>query len=175
MKNIKFITLLLCCLTTSIATAQSPLKELKAGHVFTVGIPDYMERTVGLNSAAIIQYKSSVKDVYGFIIEDNRTDLALASLNFASINEFYDKFMGTFLKGEENKKVDAPKFQKIGDRDFVECDVTYYDQTAKMDIYYLVGIVSTKTAFYKVLSWCAVENKDKFKADFQKIIYSLKD
>jgi hypothetical protein len=39
----------------------------------------------------------------------------------------------------------------------------------------LVGIVETKTAYYKVLSWAAAENKDKFKADFQKILYSLKD
>jgi hypothetical protein len=39
----------------------------------------------------------------------------------------------------------------------------------------LVGVVETKTAYYKVLSWAVAENKDKFKADFQKILYSLKD
>jgi len=30
-------------------------------------------------------------------------------------------------------------------------------------------VVETKSAFYKVLSWSALENKDKFKTDFQKI------
>jgi hypothetical protein len=45
----------------------------------------------------------------------------------------------------------------------------------KSDIYYLVGILETKTSYYKVISDTGIENKDKFKADFQKILYSLND
>ena len=44
-----------------------------------------------------------------------------------------------------------------------------------MEIYYLVGIVETKTTFYKVLTWTNAKNKEKFKADFQRILYSIKD
>ena len=169
------ITILLFCLATLTTFAQTTLKEHKVGHVLYVRLPNYMSRTTGLNSASIIQYKSAVKDIYGFIIEDNKEELALADLNFASINEFFENFITDFVKDEEKRQVSEPIFQKKGSINFAECDVTYYDKEAKADIYYLVGIVETKSAFYKVLSWSDAEHKDRFKADFQKIIYSLRD
>ena len=134
-----------------------------------------MSKTSGLNNDSAIQFKSVVKDVYGFIIFDTKEDLALVEMKYSSTNEFFDFFINDFLKEEENRQVSAPKSQIKGDINFIECDVTYYDKEAKTDIYYLVGIVETKTAYYQVLSWAAAENKDKFKADFQKILYSVKD
>ena len=167
-----FSALAFLALTTC---AQTKLKEYKAGHIFYVSLPEYMTKTTGLNSASTIQYKNVVKDVYGFIIEDSKEELALAQINYASINEFYESFIKDFLKDEEKRNVSAPQYQKKGDISFAECDVTYYDKDAKIDIYYLAGIVETKTSYYKVLSWAAIENKDKFKADFEKILYSVRD
>jgi hypothetical protein len=168
-----FMTILL--VMSSSVYAQTPLKEYEAGHVFHISIPEYMGKTIGLNNSATIQYKSEVKDVYGFVIEDNKEELKLAELNYSSINEFYEGFIKDFLTDEDDRIVSQPLYKKNGDINFVESDVTYYDKEAKINIYYLVGIVETKSAYYKVLSWSAVENKDKFKADFQKIVYSLKD
>lgn len=155
------------------ALAQTELKQYKAGHVFDVSLPDYMSKTAGINSASAIQYKSVVKDVYGFIIFDTKEKLNFLELNYTTTKEFYDDFIKDFLKGEPKRKVSEPVAKKIGDISFIETDVTYYDKDAKSEIYYLVGIVETKTSFYKVLSWCTGENKDKFKEDFQKIIYSI--
>ncbi len=162
-------------LIATVSNAQTPLKEYKAGHVFYVSLPAYMNKTTGINSSSTIQYKSVVKDVYGFIIEDSKEELQLAEMNFASINEFYEDFIGDFLKDEETRQVSEPKYQKKGDISFAEADLTYFDKDAEAEIYYLVGIVETSTTFYKVLSWSTAENKDKFKADFQKILYSLRD
>lgn len=171
----KIITTLLLMIATSNTFAQTALKEYKIGHVVTLNLPDYMSRTLDLNSDAIIQYKSIVKDVYGFVIEDNKEELALAEMNFSSINEFCEEFAKGFLKDEKKKIFSYPEYKKIGDTNFAEFDATYYDKDAKAEIYYLVGIVETKTAFYKVLSFSSKENKDKFKADFQSILYSIKD
>jgi hypothetical protein len=172
-KITKLLTALV--LITSISFAQAPLKEYKAGHIFYISLPEYMSKTAGLNSSSTIEYKNAVKDVYGFVIEDNKEILTLAELKYSSINEFYEDFIKDFLEGEKNKKAGTPKFQKKGDISFAEADVTYYDEEVKGDIYYLVGIVETKASYYKVLSWCVAENKTKFKADFQKILYSLRD
>ena len=175
MKRIILLLSLTVGLMTKVTFAQTNLKEYQAGHIFYVSLPEYMGRTVGLNAASIIQYKNAVKDVYGFIIEDNKEELALAELNYSSINEFFEGFITGFLKDEEKRTVSTPKFQKKGDISFAECDITYFDKDANADIYYLVGIVETKSAFYKVLSWSTVENKERYKADFQKIVYSLRD
>jgi hypothetical protein len=173
-RRIQLLAAALCLLTMN-AFSQTTLKEYKAGHIFYVSLPDYMKKTSGLNSSSTIQYKNTVKDVYGFIIEDNKEELELSEITYSSLTEFYDEFIGDFLKDEEKRVVSKPKTQVKGAINFIEADVTYYDKEAAMDIYYLVGIVETKSAYYKVLSWTSAANKDKFKADFQKILYSVRD
>ena len=172
----KLTTLLIILTAISITShAQTTLKEYKAGHEFYVSLPDYMSKTTGLNSAATIQFKNSVKDIAGFIIEDNKEELALAQLSYSSINEFYEDFIKDFIKDEEKRKVSKAKTQQKGETNFIDCDVTYYDKESKIDIYYFVGIAETKSTYYKVLCFGAIESKDKFKKDFESILLSLRD
>lgn len=173
----KRITLFMLALTFASAavSAQTKMKEYKAGHTFTVNLPDYMNKTAGINASSAIEYKSEVKETYGFVIYDLKEDLSLVELNYASANDFYEDFMKDFLSDVEKKTVSTPVSKKINETNFLEADISYYDKDAAMDIYYLVGIVETKKAFYKVFSWTSTANKDKFKGDFQKILYSLKD
>jgi len=105
--------------------SQTNFRVQKVGHVFYVDIPDYMSRTVGLNSAATIQFKNSVKDIDGFIIEDNKEELALAEMNFTSVREFYDSFISDFLAEEKKREVSEPLEKTIGEVDFIECDAQY--------------------------------------------------
>ena len=173
----KKLTTLLIILTaiTTTSHAQTTLKEYKAGHDFYVSLPDYMSKTTGLNSAATIQFKNSVKDIAGFIIEDNIEELALAQLSYSSINEFYEDFIKDFIKDEEKRKVSKPKTQQKGETNFIDCDVTYYDKESKIEIYYFVGIAETKSTYYKILCFGSIESKDKFKKDFESILLSLRD
>lgn len=173
MNKINFLTCVFVALFSLSISAQT--QEYKVGQVFYVNLPQYMNKTIGLNDVASFQYKNEVKDVYGFIIIDSKEELKLAELNFSSINEFYDHFISDFLKDEENRKISQPIFTKNGDIGFVECDASYFDKNANIEIYYLVGIVETKNNYYKVISWSSAENKNKFKEDFRKIVYSLKD
>jgi len=173
-KSITIFTTTLVLLATTMF-AQSEFKAYKAGHVFNVSLPEYMSKTAGLNNASAIQYKSTVKDVYGFIIFDTKEELTLVEMKYSSITEFYEDFIKDFLKDEEKRKVTKALTQKKGDINFIESDASYYDKDAQVEIFYLVGVVETKTAYYKVLSWSTVENKEKFKADFQKILYSVTD
>jgi hypothetical protein len=155
--------------------SQTVLKQYTVGHPFTISLPDYMSKTSGVNNSAAIQYKNEVKDVYGFVIMDDKEGLKLAELNYSSIKEFYDEFIKGFIEGEEQVKQSKPVSQQQGGVNFIESDLSFFDKDAKTEIYYLVGIVETKKAYYTVLSYCTLENKSKFKDDFKKILYSLKD
>lgn len=162
-------------LLTSTTQAQINVKEYKAGHTFYVSLPDYMSKTNGLNNDAVIQFKNSIKDVAGFIIEDTKEDLSIAEMVFSSVDDFYENFIKDFIINEKKRTISATKSQTIGQTKFIECDASFYDKDSKIEIYYFVGIAETKDAFYKVLCFGALENKDKFKADFQNILYSIKD
>ncbi len=172
-KLIAFVLLAFASLNTT--TAQTALKEYKAGHVFFVSLPEYMTKTGGINSSATIQFKNVVKDVAGFIIEDNKEELKLVEMNYTSLTEFYDDFIKDFLKEEQKRVVSTPISKKVGTANIIECDVTYYDAETKTDIYYYVGIVETSSVYYKVICWASLENKQKFKSDFQKIAASIRD
>ena len=173
-KKLETLLIALTVITTT-NYAQTTLKEYKAGHEFYISLPDYMSKTTGLNSAATIQFKNTVKDIAGFIIEDNKEELAMAQMSYSSLNEFYEEFIKDFLKDEDKRKVSKPQTHKKGESNFIECDVTYYDKESKLDIYYFVGIAETKTAYYKILCYGTIESKDKFKKDFESILLSLRD
>jgi hypothetical protein len=171
----KIFNLLLAALAIVFGSEAQTMNEHKAGHVFTISLPDYMSRTVGLNDVASIQYKSDVKDVAGFVIFDTKEELAIAELNLSSIREFYDGFIMDFLADQENRKISEPVAQTKAGLNFIECDATYFDKELEAEVYYHIGVVETKKSFYKVLAWCSADKKDEFKKDFQKILYSLKD
>ena len=155
--------------------AQTNMKNYKAGHTFEVSIPDYMTKTTGLNDAATFQFRNSVKDIAGFIIFDTKADLELVELKYTNAQEFYDEFIKDFLAKQKNRNISEPKIQTVGDNNYVECDASCYSKESKTDIYYFVGVVETKNAFYKLLCFGGIDNKEKYKADFQKILYSIKD
>jgi hypothetical protein len=159
--------------TTSIG--QTKFSQQKAGHIFFIDLPDYMTKTMGLNDDATIQYKNSVKDVYNIVIEDSKEELAILDMHYSSINEFHEEFIKDFLKDEEKRNISKPIYQSKDNLNYIEFDASYFDKDAQIEIYYLIGIIESKSHFYKILSWTKMENKDKFKSDFQKTLYSLKD
>jgi hypothetical protein len=169
----KYLMLLAAVTLLASQSFAQATKEYKAGHIFSITLPDYLARTTGLSDAASFQYKNSVKEAYGIIIIDDRAELDIMELKFSSLKEFYDDFISTFLDGEEKRTISEAKYTTKAGINYVECDASYYDPEDKISIYYLVGIMETKTAFYKVVSWCMAEDKDKYKADFQKILYSV--
>lgn len=157
------------------AYSQTVLKNYKIGHSFNISVPDYMSRTIGLNESAAVQYKNEVKEVYSFVIEDNKEELVLGDLIFSSVTEFYETFVKDFAKDEKERELSKAKTSKKGNINFIEADLTYFDAESNVRIYYFIGVAETQTSYYKVISWTDAESKDKFKEDFRKILYSIND
>jgi hypothetical protein len=174
MKKIPFLiaTILLVGMTVC---AQTTMKEYKAGHVFFVNLPDYMTKTTNLNDAASIQFINNVKDIAGYIIFDTKEELELVNMKFSNATEFYETFIKDFLVKQKNRKVSEPQIKSMNGNNYVESDVTYLDKESKMEIYFYIGIVETKNSFYKLLCYGGIDSKEKYRSDFQAILYSLKE
>ena len=169
-----FVLVLACTVLVSLSFGQGS-KNLKAGNIFSIEVPEYMSRTVGLNSAATLQFKNEVKDVYGFIIEDSKEELLIAEKNFRDASEFYDYFIKDFLVGEEKREIAKETKKSRNNLNYVESEASYYDAEYDIEIYYYLGIVETKNNYYKLICYTSKANKDQYKDDFRKILYSLKD
>lgn len=149
--------------------------EYKAGHLFEISLPSYMERTVGQIDASAVEYRNQANDLYGYVTFDTKENLELTKQKYASILEYQETLLKNFIKDKEKRIVSKPLSQKRGNINFIETEVTFHDKETNDDFYYLIGSVETKTTFYRIISWSLAKNKNKFKEDFQKILYSIKD
>ncbi|MES2573509.1 MAG: hypothetical protein V4572_01075 [Bacteroidota bacterium] len=148
--------------------------EYKAGNTFHVSLPHYMSKSAGMSDYSTIEYKSETdKELHGFIFCDTKEDLKLSKQNYTSIEHFYTKFIKDFPDNEVKKETSKPKSQKKGKINFIEADIISYNKEENMTYYYLVGIVESEKAYYTVISWVPAKDKDKYKSDFQKILYSV--
>jgi hypothetical protein len=176
MKNIKATLILTLLLTSSSIFSQTKLKEYQAGKIFTISIPDYLTKTVGYNDFATFQYENLDKSISGNIVVETKEELELGQKEYgASINDYYSAYAKELLPDAEARAFSKTQYKTIGEIKFAESDFSYYDGELKEDMYCLFGIVETKTSYFIVYSWCLAKDKTKYKSDFQKILYSIKD
>lgn len=155
--------------------AQSTMTKHKAGHSFEIQLPEYLNKTGGLNNSAAIQFKNTVKDVYGYVIFDTKEELSLIEMKFSGVEEFYETFIQEFLKDEEGRTISQVKSGKNGNLQFKECEVTYKDKEAGVPITFYAGIVETPKSYYKVICWSEASKIEKFRSDFHNVILSIRD
>jgi len=159
-----------------IKTENSPLKEYKAGHTFDISMPAYLERTVDVNNAAAIQYGNTAKTIFGYTSFEKKEDIQLSGGKYTSLDKYHGSTIVDFSKKMPKKKtVSQPLIKKGKDINFVATDITYHDAETNENVYYFIGSAETKTTLYTVVFYTLMKNKAKFKADFQKVLYSLKD
>lgn len=173
-KKLLFLSMLFIA-TCHFAQSQSPVRTENVGHVFSISVPEYMVRTLGISDAACVQFKNDEKEIYTYIIEDSKADLALVDIKIASAKDFYDEFVKDFLLNAKERNIGTPKtFEKDG-VNFVQVEATYYDKDAKTKIYYNITIAETKGYFYKILTFTSEANKTKLRDELFLMGASIRD
>lgn len=169
-----YLTLILLLIFCKATTAQTLMDKYNVED-FTVSLPYYMSKTGGLNNDAAIQFRNMVRDISGYIVKEEKAVKEIDDPANPDINQYYAQFLKVFLIDKKDGKVAAPKVSTNGDAKFMSTDLTYLDDETMIDYYCFVGIVETKSAFYKVICTSTLDNKNLFKSDFQKIFSSIKD
>jgi hypothetical protein len=134
-----------------------------------------MSKTKGLHPQSTIEFKCDEKDLYTIVFVDTKEELRLKGSKVNTLKKNYDNYIASFPVAENDRKTSTPIYTKKGASNFVEFEITFYDKDSKVNFYYFIGIVETTKAFYRVISWATIESKVKYKADFQKTLYSLID
>lgn len=171
----EIITLTAILFITKINLAQSTLKQYKAANTLSISAPSYMSKTKGLHPQSTIEFKCNEKDLYTIVLVDTKDELRLKGSKVNTLKKNYDNYIASFPVAENDRKTSTPIYTKKGASNFVEFEITFYDKDSKVNFYYFIGIVETTKAFYRVISWATIESKVKYKADFQKTLYSLID
>lgn len=145
--------------------AQTSLSEKKVGHVYYLGIPDYMLKTYDLNDVASLQYKNAAKEAYTIVIEDSKEQLEALGVKYADAEDFLNSFLEDYNKEAKNRKVSSVKKFEANGNKCAQVEHTWQDENNN-DLYMLITTVESKTHFYKIMSWTL----GKFKNNFKKTI-----
>lgn len=169
---------LLSIVTMVSAYSQTKFTEKKAGHVYSVSVPDYMTKTVTLNDVATMQYINSAKNAYLVVIDDSKEELEMKGIKFASLKDFHDDNI-KHLKGEENEPVESSpvEFEANGNKFYqTELNVNFKEKdNLEVKITYLITYVETKGYYYQILCWSLSPEYKNLTADFKKIAASIRD
>lgn len=140
------------------------------GHVISMEIPDYMTRTIDLNSSATVQYQNTKKETYLVLIEDSKEEMELAGMK-STLNDFFNEFINDYTAEFENYKPEPVTDFMIGN---LSCKQGCFSfKSGEVDIYMIATIIESPQYFYKMLTWTLAKNKDLYKKDFDKLIKSF--
>jgi len=171
MKSIKLFTLSIL-LTFSALESTAQFTKKTFGHVFSLDVPDYMTKTVDLNSSATAQYQNAKKETYLILIEDSKEELELADMKMNK-KDFFDDFIKDYSTDMIDFKIEPSiEFTKNG-LNFIQSELTF--KSGEVDIYMIVTVIESNTYYYKLLTWTLKSYKNNYKKDFEKIINSFSE
>jgi len=78
-----------------------------------------------------------------------------------------------FIENIKDGKINPPGRQEIDGKKALLTDIT--GNINGIDVFYRMGIIETPYAFYQILAWTRLENKEKYMADMIKIVESFKE
>lgn len=169
----RYFLLISVLLLQVISLNSTPFTNQKAGHCYTLDIPDYMVSTFNLNDVASCQYESTNKVAYTIVIEDSKAKLEDLGIKFINTTEFLSQFTNEYMIDALDRNLGkTTEFVENGNK-HSQAELNW---TLEGDKYFMIiTAVETKTHYYKILSWSLVQNKDSLYNDFMRISKSLKD
>lgn len=169
----RLFLLCICLLVAGGAFSQTKFVSQKAGHVYTMAIPDYMVKTYDLNDVATLQYMNEAKEAYVVVIDDEKEQLESLGVKFSNASEFLDFFTKDYNLEAAKRKLGKTKTFSENGVQFAQTEMEWEEEGS--GYYMLITAVETKTHYYKVLCWTTTGYKKALRNDYQAIAKSIKD
>jgi hypothetical protein len=147
-------------------------KEVKGKTNFTMQMPEYLTEVTDLNADASLQYSNTKEEVYLIVIDDSKEELKKADVTY-TLQQYFD-FAAKNLEGSvSNYKLATPVSKTINGNKALVGEITGKFQ--QYDVYYKIGAIESPKNFYQVVTWTMGDKKDKYAADMDTMIESLKE
>lgn len=162
-----------------------PIWQVRSdGELFEIDIPTEMQEKDNLNPDARLQY--AFIDKIDGVVNENYV-IVIAELfpegeDIASkvdILGFTEAYLDSLMDGKEGYTVEnKPAIESINGLEAVVHELKAPIKTANdslVDIYYMLGVYAGQKALYQVLSWTLYDQKELFRTDMKRMIYSFKE
>lgn len=156
------------------------------GELFEIEVPNQMKQMDELNPTAKLEYGyyerfgSEVKENYILVMPHELDELEEEFPNQThSIQSYAELSVNNMMAGKSSYEVlNDEALEKINGMDAIIHEIKasmLVSDSATVDLYYMLGVFEGEKAFYQVLSWTLLEQKEDFRADMRHMIYSFKE
>jgi len=148
---------------------------------YSISIPSFLVKaSTELNEDASLQYLHTWKEFYVIVIDESKSEMQKALIDNNLTNEYSNDIEGysdLLLDGFEDG------LSIYNKSDIVDTKIN--NMPAKLlsisgriegvDVYYSLAFIEGKERYYQIMAWTLLNKESKYKAQMNKIMYSLKE
>jgi len=164
--------LMIALLIAGCGAKKTKFNEAKVAGKFTMQVPEYMAVATNLNKSASLQYSNPTEEVYMVVIDDSKEEMKAADVNY-TLQQYFDFAAKNLENSVNNYKLSSPVSKKINGNSALVGEIT--GKFDKYDVFYKIAAIESSKHFYQILSWTMGDKKDKYSADMDAMIESLKE
>ncbi|WP_157558735.1 hypothetical protein [Microscilla marina] len=188
MKQITYLMICLwagCALMSCNSNAPEKLDKedftlVKIPGKYSIQIPKYMKRSIGLNQYASLQYQNTTKGMYVIVIDEDTTAKKILSkameLSGGSVLSYYRKQkmeqLGQDLK--ISKKHDG-KLIKINGLEAETVNIDASTKEIETDVAYFFTFIEGKKSLYMLMGWTMASQRKKYQGTFGQVAKSFQE
>lgn len=157
-------------------------QEVGVEDLFMIEIPNYMQPNPDLNADAKIAYSyfedhiTIVKEFYLLVLVDTKEEIESYDLDIEfDAMSFSKSSLNAVVSGYDSYKIIE---EEVGKEDINGSEAVIYEIEASLgdvNTYHQLAVIEGERAFYQILTWTLLEQKEEFKQPMKKIIYSFEE
>lgn len=182
MKILKIAGVAFLFLGLAACSGELKYKTDKNTGFYEIDVPERMQSTNELHAEASTQYEyveqvgDVVKEHYLIILMETKESIDALGLDFEFDALTYSELSIQALEGglaSSEVLTKEPKIEKVNGMDCVKIDMK--GNANGIDVFYKIAIFEGEKAFYQVVTWTLLEQKDEFAPIMDKMLASFKE
>ncbi|MBI3136758.1 MAG: hypothetical protein HYZ14_18940 [Bacteroidetes bacterium] len=182
MKTLKIASLAFLVAGLAGCSGELAWKTDKNTGFYEIDVPERMQSTNELHAEASTQYEyisqegADVKENYLIVLMETKESIDQLDLGFEFDALSYSELSIQALEGGLTSSEILTKDPKIEAVNGIDCVKIQMEGTANgIDVFYLIAIFEGEKAFYQVVTWTLLEQKDEFLPIMEKMVASFKE
>jgi len=182
MKTLKIASLAFLVVGLTACSGELKWKTDKNTGFYEIDVPERMTMTDQLHAEASTQYEyveqvgDVVKENYLIVLMETKESISQLDLGFEFDALTYSELSIQALEGglaTSEILTKQPKVESVNGMDCVEVDME--GNAGGIDVFYKIGVFEGEKAFYQVVTWTLLDQKEEFMPIMEKMIASFKE
>jgi len=155
-----------------------PTQKVVIEDRYSIEIPSFLTKTMGLNDEASMQYKSDSLNFFVIIIDEKKEDVYSAFRENNMTEKYSSDFNGycNLIFNSNSESIESAKKSAITASQINKMPAKKMSVEGKFNgigEFVYIGLIEGKDSFYQIMTWVHLEQKDEYKKVMDKMMDSF--